>query len=225
MEKKKSILITSGPTREYLDPVRYISNASSGRMGRALAEAALAAGYEVTVVSGPVEVEYPKAARVIPVVTTEEMYRAARDIFPKMTGAIGAAAPCDYQPAVRAASKLSKESLTRGGGVGVFSLELRETPDIIASLGAIKRPGQWLIPFALETENARARALEKLRRKNGDLILVNNQSAIGASASHLQILAPDGEILASLSGTKESMATELFRLIEKRFGSGPERAV
>ncbi|MBO7708132.1 MAG: phosphopantothenoylcysteine decarboxylase, partial [Thermoguttaceae bacterium] len=97
-------MITSGPTREYLDPVRYISNASSGRMGRALAEAALAAGYEVTVVSGPVEVEYPKAARVIPVVTTEEMYRAARDIFPKMTGAIGVAAPCDYQPAVRAAS-------------------------------------------------------------------------------------------------------------------------
>ncbi|MBR6481058.1 MAG: hypothetical protein IKT12_05090, partial [Thermoguttaceae bacterium] len=139
--------------------------------------------------------------------------------------AIGAAAPCDYQPAYRAASKLSKESLTRAGSAGFFSLELRETPDIIASLGAIKRPGQWLIPFALETENAHARALEKLRRKNGDLILVNNQSAIGARVSHLNIIAPDGEILASLSGTKESMATELFRLIEKRFGPGPERAV
>ena len=225
MESKKSILITSGPTREYLDPVRYISNASSGRMGRALAEAALAAGYGVVIVSGPVEVEYPKGARVVPVVTTEEMYRAARDLFPKMAGAIGAAAPCDYQPAYRAASKLSKESLTRAGSAGFFSLELRETPDIIASLGAIKRPGQWLIPFALETENARARALEKLRRKNGDLILVNNQSAIGARVSHLNIIAPDGEILASLSGTKESMATELFRLIEKRFGPGPERAV
>ncbi len=218
MPHSKSVLITSGPTREYLDPVRYISNASSGRMGRALAQAALEAGYAVTVVSGPVAVEYPKAAQVIPVETTEEMYRAAKEVFPRMTGAIGAAAPCDYRPTHRAASKLSKESLTRGGN-GLFTLEMEETPDIVAALGAVKRPGQWLIPFALETENLHERALAKLRRKNGDLILVNNQSAIGAGVSRLEILAPGGEILASLSGTKESMAAELFRLIEKRFAS------
>ena len=212
----KSILITSGPTREYLDPVRYISNASSGRMGRALAQAALDAGYAVTIVSGPVSVEYPKEARVIPVVTTEEMYRAAVEVFPNMTGAIGAAAPCDYRPTRRSSSKLSKDVLSRGG---IFSLELEETPDIAAALGAVKRPGQWLIPFALETENLRERALAKLRAKRGDLILVNNQSAIGAGVSRLEILAPDGTVLASLSGTKEAMAAELFRLIEKRFSS------
>ena len=212
----KSILITSGPTREYLDPVRYISNASSGRMGCALALAALDAGYAVTIVSGPVSVEYPKEARVIPVETTEEMYRAAVEIFPNVTGAIGAAAPCDYRPTRRASSKLSKDVLSRGG---IFSLELEETPDIVAALGAVKRSGQWLIPFALETENLRERALVKLRAKRGDLILVNNQSAIGAGVSRLEILAPDGEVLASLSGSKEAMAAELFRLIEKRFPS------
>ncbi len=102
------ILITSGPTREYLDPVRYLSNGSSGRMGCALAGAALADGHDVTIVSGPVSVVYPERARVVPVVTTEELLAACRVEFPKCDGLIAAAAPCDYRPENVASNKIRK---------------------------------------------------------------------------------------------------------------------
>src|SRR5438046_10030731 len=92
------ILITSGPTRQYLDPVRYLTNASSGRMGRALVEAALAMGHEVIVVSGPVAVEYPTSAELHPIISTEELLAACQEIFPSCDGVIGAAAPSDYRP-------------------------------------------------------------------------------------------------------------------------------
>src|SRR5688572_22327692 len=92
------ILITSGPTRQYLDPVRYLTNASSGRMGAALATAALALGHSVTIISGPVEVAYPADAKVIGVLSTEEMLEASRTAFELCDGLIGAAAPCDYRP-------------------------------------------------------------------------------------------------------------------------------
>ena len=102
------ILFTSGPTRQYLDPVRYLTNASSGRMGLALVEAALAAGHEAVVVSGPVEITYPPAARIIPVLTTDEMLAAARDEFPHCDGLIGVAAPCDYKPTKVEDHKIAK---------------------------------------------------------------------------------------------------------------------
>src|SRR5437868_4276576 len=102
------ILITSGPTRQYLDPVRYLTNASSGRMGAALAEAALALRHEVVIVTGPVSVEYPSTARVVPVITTDEMLAAARREFAGCDGVIGAAAPCDYRPEMVALHKLAK---------------------------------------------------------------------------------------------------------------------
>src|SRR5690349_15038356 len=92
------ILITSGPTRQYLDPVRYLTNGSSGRMGRALAAAALEWGHEVIVVSGPVSVDYPAGAIVHPIISTEELLAACQGLFPKCDGVIGAAAPCDYRP-------------------------------------------------------------------------------------------------------------------------------
>src|SRR5687767_13948647 len=102
------ILITSGPTRQYLDPVRYLTNASSGRMGAALAESALAAGHEVIIVSGPVETAYPPAARVVPVVTTDDMMEACRREFPACDGLIGVAAPCDYKPRQVSEQKIAK---------------------------------------------------------------------------------------------------------------------
>ena len=102
------ILITSGPTRQYLDPVRYLTNASSGRMGAGLAEAALDFGHEVVVLSGPVQVEYPSQAKVIDVISTEEMLEAAQDLFRECDGAIGAAAPCDYRPVIVAEHKIAK---------------------------------------------------------------------------------------------------------------------
>src|SRR5271157_3677911 len=106
------ILLTSGPTRQYLDPVRYLSNGSSGRMGKALAEAALEAGHEVLIVSGPVEIRYPRAARVIAVISTEEMLDACLNAFPKCDGLIAAAAPCDYRPKVVATQKIRKTGRT-----------------------------------------------------------------------------------------------------------------
>lgn len=186
-------------------------------MGRALAAEAIRAGFDVTILSGPVSIMYPAEAHVVPVVSTEEMYNAALELYPRMTGAIGAAAPCDYRPRNYSASKLTKDRLTRGKEGGTFSLELEETPDIIAALGKIKRPDQWLIPFALETDASRERALAKLRRKNGDLVLVNRPDAIGAESSQLEILTPEGEVLALLSGTKETIASALFRVIAERF--------
>src|SRR5688572_24073384 len=102
------ILITSGPTRQYLDPVRYLTNGSSGRMGKALAEAALALGHEVVIVSGPVIVDYPAAARVIPIVSTEELLEVCQREFPQCDGVIGAAAPCDYRPLRVETHKITK---------------------------------------------------------------------------------------------------------------------
>jgi phosphopantothenoylcysteine decarboxylase / phosphopantothenate---cysteine ligase len=102
------ILITSGPTRQYLDPVRYLTNASSGRMGSALAQAAIELGHDVVVVSGPVQVEYPSQARVVNVITTQEMLDASCEVFRSSDGLIGAAAPCDYMPAHVQTHKLTK---------------------------------------------------------------------------------------------------------------------
>ncbi len=117
------ILITSGPTRQYLDPVRYLTNASSGRMGEALATAAVDAGHEVVVVSGPVDVAYPPAAEVVPVVSTEEMLEACLDVFPTCDGLIAVAAPCDYRPMVVAPHKIRKTGEP-------LQLHLVETPDV-----------------------------------------------------------------------------------------------
>ena len=130
------ILITSGPTRQYIDPVRYLTNASSGRMGQALAAAALAAGHEVVVVSGPVDIEYPDGCTVIDVVTTEEMLESAQREFQHCEGLIGVAAPCDYRPEVVEDQKISKTG-------GPLTLQLFETPDVVATLGATKRIAGW----------------------------------------------------------------------------------
>lgn len=216
----RKILLTSGPTREYLDPVRFLSNASSGKMGRAVASAAIRAGFDVVIVSGPVEIRYPRQATVIPVVTTEEMKRRALEIFPDCDGAIGVAAPCDYRPTTVSDQKLSKDDFIRTPDAdGRFLLTLEETPDILAALGAVKKPGQWLIPFALETGDPHDRAMRKLKRKNGDLIVVNNQTAIGGEKTSLEILAPDGESVARLFGEKSRAAAEILRVISERFYS------
>jgi phosphopantothenoylcysteine decarboxylase/phosphopantothenate--cysteine ligase len=203
------ILITSGPTRQYLDPVRYLTNASSGRMGQALAAAAIAAGHEVVVVSGPVEVEYPSEAEVVPVVSTDEMLAVCQEVFPRCDGLIGVAAPCDYRPARLAASKIKRTGLP-------LLLELVETPDIIATLGRGKGPGQWAVAFALETDNGQARALEKLRRKGCDLIVLNTPSAIHGPDAAVEILAPLGEVVVAFSGSKIEVAQSIFRVIAER---------
>ena len=206
------ILLTSGPTREYLDPVRYLSNASSGRMGRALAAAALAAGHEVVIVSGPVEVDYPAGAEVIRVVSTQEMLDACLAAFARCDGVIGVAAPCDYRPARVSAQKLSKTGRS-------LRLELSETPDIVAALAAQRTP-QWIVAFALETGDGRARALKKLYEKHCDLIVLNGPEAIHRDRTEVEVLDPGGNVLASLSGAKDQVAEGVFRIIEERLVLG-----
>lgn len=202
------ILITSGPTRQYLDPVRFISNASSGRMGCALAEAAVRAGHEVTIISGPVEISYPAEARVVKVVTTDEMLTAAESLFSTHDGVIGVAAPCDYKPHRVAASKIAKtgEPLT---------LQLIETPDVLAELGSRKTPAQWVVGFALETDDPRIRAIRKMEAKNCDLMILNAPSAIDSPENEVEILDTRGETLAQLRGKKSELAKEIFAIIEE----------
>jgi phosphopantothenoylcysteine decarboxylase/phosphopantothenate--cysteine ligase len=206
------ILITSGPTRQYLDPVRYLTNASSGRMGRGLAEAALAAGHEVVIVSGPVEITYPAAARVIPVVTTDEMLEASRRVFPECDGVIGVAAPCDYRPVKVAEQKIAKTGAP-------LELHLIETPDVIATLGRDKEvegTNQWLVGFALETDDRRYRALMKLQKKNCDLVVLNGPEAMNAMTNEVELLDRTGAVVATFRGEKDEVARSIFDLIAER---------
>jgi len=210
------ILITSGPTRQYLDPVRYLTNGSSGRMGRALAAAALALGHDVVVVSGPVNLEYPAGAELRPVVSTEELLSACQELFPTCDGAIGAAAPCDYRPVRVAEQKIAKTGQP-------LVLNLVETPDVMATLGANKSPGQWLVGFALETDDQRFRALTKLEKKSCDLIVLNGPAAMDALHNQIEMLDHTGNVVASLSGAKESVATGILRVIQDRLITPPPR--
>jgi phosphopantothenoylcysteine decarboxylase/phosphopantothenate--cysteine ligase len=203
------ILITSGPTRQYLDPVRYLTNASSGRMGRALAAAALELGHEVVVVSGPVNVDYPAGAEVRPIVSTEELLATCQELFPSCDGVIGAAAPCDYRPIRVEEHKIAKTGQP-------LSLNLVETPDVMATLGATKRPGQWLVGFALETDDQRFRALTKLERKSCDLIVLNGPAAMDAADNQVEVFDRTGAVVAALTGSKESVASGILRVIQER---------
>ncbi len=211
------ILFTSGPTRQYLDPVRYLTNASSGRMGLALVEAALAAGHEAVVVSGPVEITYPAAARIIPVLTTDEMLAAARAEFPQCDGLIGVAAPCDYKP-----TKVEDHKIAKTGEP--LTLQLIETPDIVATLGNECRQQsspQWVVGFALETDDRHFRAVTKLQKKSCDLIVLNGPEAMNALTNDVEILDRTGAVVAKFQGSKSDVARGIFgeiqsRLIESR---------
>lgn len=203
------VLITSGPTRQYLDPVRYLTNASSGRMGRALATAMLEAGHQVVIVSGPVDVTYPLAAEVVHVVSTEEMLEACRRIFPRCDGLIGVAAPCDYRPVRVAEGKIQKTGQP-------LELHLIETPDVVASLGAEKRAGQWLVGFALETDDQRLRAVAKLEKKSCDLMVINGPQAMNSLDTEVELIDKQGQVVARYGGSKEEVAKELSGEIERR---------
>lgn len=186
-------------------------------MGAALAASAVEMGHEVIVVSGPVQVTYPNEVTVIPVVTTQEMLETACKLFPACDGAIGAAAPCDYQPGHVATQKISKTGEP-------VQLHLVETPDVIATLGQQKRADQWVVGFALETEDRHFRAIVKLERKLCDLMVSNGPEAIDADCSRVDLLDRRGTILARLEGSKSSVAKELMREITGRLVLHTDRA-
>ena len=202
------ILITSGPTRQYLDPVRYLTNASSGRMGAALAQAALDLGHDVTIVSGPVNIAYAAAAEVIDVVSTEEMLEASRAVFPRCQGLIGVAAPCDYRPIRVAPGKIVKTGEP-------LDVHLIETPDIVATLGA-EKTGQWLVGFALETDDHRLRALAKMQKKCCDLMVVNGTEAMHALDTDVEIIDRRGELIEHAAGTKIEVSHRILAVIQAR---------
>ena len=200
------ILITAGPTREYIDDVRYLSNASSGQMGYALAIAAVAAGHQVVLISGPTLLSPPAGCEFHDVESTAEMLAACESAWPDCDGVIAAAAVCDYRPAQRIEGKIAKT----GNGM---TLDLVETPDILATLGAT-RGTRWNVGFALEAQDAYTRAIKKLQRKHCDAIVLNHPSAIGASENTVELLLPSGESAAHWSGRKSEIAILLIAWIE-----------
>ena len=202
------IVITSGPTRQYLDPVRYLTNGSSGRMGAALAQATLDLGHEVTIISGPVSISYPAGAKIVEVISTQEMLEATRSAFHAADGLIGAAAPCDYMP-----RQIEKQKLTKTGDG--LQLSLIETQDIIATLGASKRARQWVVGFALETEDIRFRAIVKMSRKCCDMIVTNSAEAMNADNNSVEVILRDGSICGQLIGPKSDVARGILFYIQE----------
>lgn len=203
------ILLTAGPTRAFIDDVRFLTNASSGRMAAALAAAALARGHEVTIVSGPVHVAYPKAARVISVVTTAEMLAAALAELPRSDGVIAAAAPCDFEPVRKVAGKIPR------AGAGL-TLKLKPTPDVIATLARKSPRRQWFVAFALEPGADPQRAFAKIEAKRCDLIVVNDLTAMEGTETAVTVYDRRHEAVGSRAGSKRAVAGWLIRLFEGR---------
>ena len=170
----KKVLVTAGPTREALDPVRFLTNRSSGRMGYALAEAAARRGAEVTLVSGPVVLECPTGVRREFVESTQDLYCAMERLCREQDVIIQAAAPADYRPAHIAGQKIKKADGE------AMELKLVENPDVAAMVGSKKRPGQVLVAFAAETQNLSENAAKKLDKKNVDFIVGNDVTRPGA---------------------------------------------
>ncbi len=172
--KGKKILISAGPTYESIDPVRFIGNHSSGKMGYALAEACIKNGAEVTLISGPVNISTPeRLKKFIPIKTADELFNATTKAFTNSDITIMAAAVADYKPLNTASNKIKKKE-------DQFKIELVKTKDILSELGKKKKKNQLLIGFALETENELANAKEKLKSKNLDLIILNSLKDDGA---------------------------------------------
>ena len=168
------VLVTAGPSREAIDPVRYLTNRSSGKMGYALARAAARRGARVTLLSGPVSLTPPEGVTLVPFTTTQELFECATALAPQQDMLIQSAAPADYRAREVAKSKIKKQ-----GGAGL-TLELVENPDVAAALGSAKRADQVFVGFAAETDDVLANAQSKLSRKNLDMIVANDVTAQGA---------------------------------------------
>ena len=206
--EKKKIVITAGPTYEKIDPVRFIGNYSSGKMGFALAEACAQQGAEVTLIAGPVSLTttHPNIQR-IDVESAEEMYQAAMTAFPEADAGILCAAVADYRPEIQADEKIKRESK------GEMMLHLVPNKDIAASLGAIKREGQVLVGFALETNNEATNAESKLKRKNLDFIVLNSLRDAGAGfrcdTNKISIIDRQGETTGYPLKSKQGVAVDI----------------
>ena len=222
-------LITAGPTREHIDPVRFLSNGSSGRMGYALAAAAAARGWSVDLVSGPVSLPAPEGVNVRRVVSADEMFAACEPLFAKCDVFIAVAAVCDFKPRFRARDKIKKASAGgKGNGAngasgasaadGGMSLELAPTVDILKTLAAKKNAAQCVVGFAAETRDVEDYARKKLAAKNLDWIVANDvgRPGIGMDAADnaIVMLSRAGVRVEFGPAPKEKVAGFILRRIE-----------
>ena len=221
--------MTAGPTREALDPARFLSNASTGKMGYALASEALARGAEVTLISGPTLLAPPPDASLVLVTTADEMFRAALNQAPGVDLVLKAAAVADYRPEERARGKIKKEWLRRKslkgrGADRAILLRLLPTPDILEELGRRKKPGQVLVGFAAETGDLEANSRRKLRNKNLDLVVANRIGREGegfeADTNRALVIDAEGRKIELPLMSKESMAARILDLAERLLRDG-----
>ncbi len=210
------ILVTAGPTREYFDSVRFISNPSSGKMGYAIAAQAVLRGHDVALVSGPVELADPKGAQVIRVVSAQEMFDASVPLFEECQAAAMTAAVCDYRPLKRHGRKLKKRRSVR-------AVQLRPTEDILAHLGRHKGD-RVLVGFAMEDHDHHINAEGKLHRKRCDAIVLNGPGNVGSDTAQVEILRADTGWSPPISGSKARIAVAVVDLIETLIGRGAENA-
>ena len=206
-----TILITAGPTREAIDPVRYLTNRSSGKMGYAVAEAAQAGGHRVILISGPTQVDVPDGIDFIPIESAADMYQAVSHWIKKADIAIFAAAVADYRPAHVSEQKIKKNGET-------LTLELVRTPDILASARKEFEFSGTLVGFAAETENVEENALGKLERKGCDLVIANDVSradiGFDSAENEVTLVYPD-RVAPFPKGSKQHLAHQLVDAIMK----------
>ena len=207
----KKALVTAGPTYEAIDPVRFIGNHSSGKMGIAIAKELYIRGAEVSLILGPVATNFSvNGINIIRVTSANEMYNACHEIFEQMDMAIMSAAVADYTPVAKADQKIKKDDT-------VFNLELTETKDILKSLGEKKKKGQILVGFALETANEKQYALEKLVNKNADMIVLNSLNDEGAGFGHdtnkITIFQKEGKEIHFNTKSKVEVAKDIIETI------------
>lgn len=207
------VLITAGPTREPLDPVRYLTNRSSGKMGYALAEAARAEGHRVTLISGPVTLPAPAGVTLISVETARQMFEAVQAHLSHAEVAIFSAAVADYRPVVKAEQKIKKSA-------DILTLELERTEDILGSARGLLGFKGYLVGFAAETENLIAHAQDKLVRKGCDLIIANDVSQPGigfdSAENAVTLCLPGGETQVLPRQSKTELAAAILRFISHR---------
>jgi len=203
------ILVTAGPTREHIDAVRFITNASSGRMGYAVAAAAARAGHEVTLLTGPVALPIPEGCDGVPFVSVEDLKRELDRRFADCDALVMAAAVGDFRPEAKVAGKIPR----RGGPI---TLRLAPTEDVLAAVAASKRPGQIVVAFSVEEgppAEIEAKAQEEMAAKSADYVVVNTPAAMAAKQSEACILSRSGPVLPWARRTKSQLADEIVKLL------------
>ena len=217
--KGQKILVTAGPTQESVDPVRYITNHSSGKMGYAIAREAMLRGAEVTLVSGPCAITPPPFVKVVPIVTARDMFEAVTSVSREQDIIIKAAAVADYRPAVVYNEKVKKKD-------GQMSIELEKTDDILQYLGEHKQPGQFLCGFSMETQNMIGNSRAKLQKKNLDMVAANNLKVAGAGfqgdTNVLTLITQDEDVSLQLMSKEDAAGLILDKILSLKTGSDRE---